>query len=188
MTLLLGLIFSFHIQYRQPPSFYLKSPTLLYVFVFIALRALNFDARNVVTAGLVAVARLARCWSLYVITIDPRDSMITRDYVNYMTSNSVLIGAEVDKIISILVVTGDARARDHAQPRACSTFAVTESASNQELARFVPNEVATPDQDRPTTASSVGSGEPAWRPCCSSTSRASRRSRSSWRPRRWCAR
>ena len=31
MTLLLVLIFSFHIQYRQPPSFYLKSPTLMYV-------------------------------------------------------------------------------------------------------------------------------------------------------------
>lgn len=34
------------------------------------------------------------------------DSIVTRDYVLYMTSNRVLIGAEIDKIISILLVTG----------------------------------------------------------------------------------
>ena len=39
MGLLLGMIWAFHIQYQQPPSFYLIAPTLLYVFVFIALRA-----------------------------------------------------------------------------------------------------------------------------------------------------
>ena len=140
MTLLLGLIWSFHLQYMQPPSFYLKAPTLLYVFIFIALRTLNFDARKVLTAGVVAVVG----WLVlvaYVITIDPRDTMITRDYVQYLTSNSVLIGAEVDKIIVILVVTailGYAIMRN----RRLLTFAVTESASNQDLARFVPSEVA----------------------------------------------
>ena len=140
MTLLVGMIWSFHLQYQQPPSFYLKAPTLLYVFIFIALRTLNFDARKVVTAGLIAAVG----WMLlvvYVITIDPRDTMITRDYVRYMTSNSVLIGAEVDKVISILVVTailGFAIMRN----RRLLTFAVTESASNQDLARFVPAEVA----------------------------------------------
>ena len=157
MTLLVGMIWSFHLQYQQPPSFYLKAPTLLYVFIFIALRTLNFDARKVVTAGLIAAAG----WIvlvLYVITIDPRDSMITRDYVHYMTSNSILIGAEVDKVISILVVTailGFAIMRN----RRLLTYAVTESASNQDLARFVPAEVANLIK---TSADGVqvGSGEP----------------------------
>ena len=45
MALLFGLIWSFHVQYGQPPAFYLKAPTLLYVFIFIALRALRFEAR-----------------------------------------------------------------------------------------------------------------------------------------------
>ena len=40
IAILMILIWSFHIQYDQPPSFYLKAPTLLYVFIFIALRAL----------------------------------------------------------------------------------------------------------------------------------------------------
>jgi adenylate cyclase len=139
--LLLGLIFSFHIQYRQPPSFYLKSPTLMYIYVLIALRALNFEARYIVTAGVVA----AFGWLLmvlYVVTIDPRDSMVTRDYITYMTSNSVLIGAEVDKIISILVFTVVLALAGKRTARLLE-FAAVESASNQELARFVPNEVVT---------------------------------------------
>ena len=31
MALLMGLIWSFHLQYEQPAAFYLKAPTLLYV-------------------------------------------------------------------------------------------------------------------------------------------------------------
>ena len=100
--LLLGLIWSFHLQYQQPPSFYLKAPTVLYIFIFIALRALNFDARKVIDRGLVAIGSAGCCSSSTSSTIGPHDAMITHDYVRYLTSNSVLIGAEVDKIISIL--------------------------------------------------------------------------------------
>ena len=38
MALLFVLIWSFHHQYMQPPSFYLKAPTLLYVFIFIHVK------------------------------------------------------------------------------------------------------------------------------------------------------
>ena len=139
MTLLFGLIWSFHLQYMQPPSFYLKAPTVLYIFIFISLRTLNFDARMVLTAGFMAVLG----WLLlvaYVITVNPRDAMITHDYVRYLTSNSVLIGAEVDKIISITVVTA-ILAYAIVRNRRLLTYAVTESASNKDLARFVPTEV-----------------------------------------------
>jgi adenylate cyclase len=104
MALLLGLIWSFHVQYMQPPSFYLKAPTLLYVFIFIALRALRFEARFVVAAGIVA----ALGWIVlagYAVWVAEGTNMVTRDYVYYMTSNSILIGAEFDKVISILTVT-----------------------------------------------------------------------------------
>src|SRR5258705_5734573 len=124
----------------QPPSFYLKAPTVLYIFIFIALRTLNFDARKVVTAGLVAVIG----WLVlvvYVITIDPRDSMITHDYVEYLTSNSILIGAEVDKVISMLIVTG-VLAYAIRRNKNLLTYAVREGVSNEDLARFVPAEVA----------------------------------------------
>ncbi len=141
MSLLFSLIWSFHIQYMQPASFYLKAPTLLYVFIFIALRALRFEARFVLVAGVVA----ALGWAvlvLYVITIDPGDNMITRDYIAYMTSNSILLGAEFDKMVSILVVAailGVALMRG----RALLVRAVAEGVAAQELARFFAPEIAS---------------------------------------------
>jgi len=63
IILLLGLIWSFHLQYEQPPSFYLKSPTLLYLFIFIAIRALHFDPRFVISTGVSA----AIGWTMMVI-------------------------------------------------------------------------------------------------------------------------
>ncbi len=140
MLLLLALIWSIHVKYGQPASFYLKVPTLLYVFIFIALRALRFEARYVLLAGAVAAAG----WLLmvfYAVSIVPDDPMITRDYVEYMTSNSVLLGAEFDKVISILIVTGIlavaiTRARD------LLVQSVVESTAAAELSRFVPSAVA----------------------------------------------
>lgn len=105
IALLMITIWSFHLQYAQPPSFYLKAPTLLYIFIFIALRALRFEARYVVLAGSVSVIGWVLMF-LYVIFAEPGNPMITRDYVQYLTTNSVLIGGEVDKIISIIMVTG----------------------------------------------------------------------------------
>jgi adenylate cyclase len=105
IALLMITIWSFHLQYGQPPSFYLKAPTLLYIFIFIALRALRFEARYVILAGTVSAIGWIMMF-LYVILVEPGNPMITRDYVQYLTTNSILIGGEIDKIISILMVTG----------------------------------------------------------------------------------
>jgi adenylate cyclase len=140
VTLLMVLIWSFHIQYMQPPSFYLKAPTLLYVFIFIALRALRFDARFVILAG--ALAALG--WAVliaYVVYANPGDTMITRDYVSYLTSNSVLLGAEFDKIISILVVTALIAAALY-RAKGLLVRAVSEQTAARELSRFFAPEIA----------------------------------------------
>lgn len=140
ITLLMVLIWSFHLQYQQPPSFYLKAPTLLYVFIFIALRALRFEARYVLLAGAVAAAG----WGvmiLYVVAVDPTDTMITRNYVTYLTSNAILLGAEFDKIISILLVTGIiAVALQRA--KGLLVQAVSEQTAARELSRFFDPEIA----------------------------------------------
>lgn len=141
LTLLMMLIWSFHIQYDQPASFYLKAPTLLYVFIFIALRALRFEARFVLLAGLAS----ATGWAIlvgYVITIDPHDNMITRDYVAYMTSNTVLLGAEFDKIISILMVTGILTVA-LVRARKLLEQSVIEATAAADLARFFSPEIAS---------------------------------------------
>ena len=139
MSMLLALIWSIHIKYDQPPSFYLKVPTLLYVFIFIALRALRFEARYVLVAG----AAASFGWLLmvmFVISIDPDDPMITRDYVEYLTSNSVLLGAEFDKIITILMVTG-ILALAIARARRLLVRSIFEHETATELSRFVPQRI-----------------------------------------------
>ena len=140
MGLLIGLIWSIHIQYQQPPSFYLKAPTLLYVFIFIALRALRFDPRFVMTAGLMAMLGWLALVG-YAVAEDFAMDMVTRDYVGYLTGNKILIGAEVDKIISIFLVTviltyALKRARD------LLVTAVREGAAADDLKRFFAPETA----------------------------------------------
>jgi hypothetical protein len=38
IAVLMITIWSFHLEYNQPPTLYLKAPTLLYVFIIIALK------------------------------------------------------------------------------------------------------------------------------------------------------
>ena len=104
VALLMALIWSFHIQYQQPPAFYLKAPTLIYVFIFIALRALRFEERYVLIAGVTAAAG----WLVlvaYAALADAGGMPVTRNYVEYMSNPLILWGAEIDKVVTILVVT-----------------------------------------------------------------------------------
>lgn len=138
--LLFGLLWSFHIQYSQPPAFYLKAPTLLYLFIFIALRALRFEVRYVLITGLAA----AIGWMLlaaYAIWYGASDHVITRDFEVYMTTNSVLIGAEFDKVISILMVTG-ILAMAVSRARRMLFHAATASYATANLSRFFDPNVA----------------------------------------------
>ena len=140
MALLMVTIWSFHLQYRQPPAFYLKAPTLLYVFIFIALRTLRFELRYLVLAG----AGAAAGWLFllgFAIVQDPMGSPVTRDYVLYMTSAKVLLGGEFDKIFSILIVTF-VLAIGMWRARTMLVRAVAEGTAASELKRFFPPDVA----------------------------------------------
>ena len=138
MALLMGLIWSFHLQYEQPAPFYLKAPTLLYVFLFIALRALRFEPLYVLTAG----ASAAAGWLLLLAyAAGSGEMVVTRDYVHYMTSNSVLVGAEIDKVISILAVTA-VLVLALVRSRRILFRAVLDSVLAKDLSRFVAPEVA----------------------------------------------
>lgn len=104
VALLCGLIFSFHIQYDQPAAFYLKAPTMIYLFIFISIRALRFEPRFVLLAGLISTLG----WFVlvaYALLTDMGQMHITRNFVEYLTSNTILLGAEIDKGIALLGVT-----------------------------------------------------------------------------------
>jgi len=140
LGLLLTLIWSFHLQYEQPPPFYLKAPTMLYLFIFIALRALRFEPRYVLHTGLAAAAGWGALL-LYALTAEQEDMPITRDYVDYLTSNRVLLGGEFDKIITLLVVTAILTLA-LARGRRLLLQAMAEESARYELSRYFPAEVA----------------------------------------------
>lgn len=114
---------------------------MLYVFIFIALRSLRFEARYVILAG----AAAALGWLMlvgYAIYDEGGMSVITRDYVAYMTSALVLLGAEFDKVISILVVTL-ILAATIVRARNLLVRSVADNAAKSQLSRFFAPEIAT---------------------------------------------
>ncbi len=141
MGLLFAIIWSFADQYSQPAAFYLKAPTLLYVFIFIALRALRFQARFVIAAGLAGAAGWIAL-VVYAVAIEPEQSVITRDYVAYLTNNLVLIGGEIDKVVSILMVTG-ILAIALLRARRSVVQAASEGTAARDLSRFFDASVAS---------------------------------------------
>ena len=157
MVLLMGLIFSFPLKYAQPAAFYLKVPTLLYVFLFIALRALRFEVRFVLFTGFTAIAG----WIALVLYVlsgkgGPED-VRTDDFVEYMTSNLLLVHAEADKIIAILLTTL-VLALAIARARHLLVRAVSEGAAAHDLSRFFDPGVA--DRIRSAhTSIKAGEGE-----------------------------
>lgn len=140
MVLLMFLIWSFHIQYEQPASFYLKAPTLLYVFIFIGLRALRFEATYVLLAG----ASAAIGWMVllaYAVFWENGMTDITRNYVEFTMSHKILLGAEFDKVISIVVVTL-ILALALVRARRLLVHSVTQAAAAADLSRFFSPEIA----------------------------------------------
>ncbi len=160
---LMVTIWSFHIQYGQVAAFYLKAPTLLYVFIFIALRALSLSAVYVLFAGFCASVGWLVLLGLAIRAPGGRD-LITHDYVEYMTSLQILIGGEMDKIISIAMVS----VLLAIAARRASTLlhrAVADQAAVTQLSRFFAPDVAAtivgtdeilqPGQGRQTEAAAM---------------------------------
>lgn len=103
IVLLYSLIWQFHIAYDQPPGFSLRVPTFTHIFIFIAVRALRFDPRFVLWQGLFAAFGWATVVVLAIWQSGP--GSVTRSFIAYMNGEGILVGAEMDKLISLLVVT-----------------------------------------------------------------------------------
>ena len=136
---LMVTIWTFHLQYQEPPPIYLKAPTMLYAFILIALRTLRLEPWLVLLAGATAAAG----WLALVAyaVLGAGGAQITRDFATYAMSYQVLLGAEIDKVVSLLMVTliltlGLVRARK------LLFRAVTDHVAATELSRFFAPEVA----------------------------------------------
>ncbi len=91
-------------------------------------------------AGLVEAAGWAFVVG-WVVTANPEETMITRDYIEHLTSNSILLGAEFDKIATILTVTA-VLALAIQRARRLMVRAIVEQTAARELRRFFAPEAA----------------------------------------------
>lgn len=138
IAVLMVTIWSFHLQYQAPPAIYLKAPTLMYVFILIALRALRLEAEFVLwTGGAAAVGWLALVgyagWA--------GSAPITHDFETYVTSYALLLGAELDKVVSI-VATTLVLALAVQRARRLLVASVAEEQAASALSRYLAPEVA----------------------------------------------
>lgn len=97
-----ALLFSYHISYSSEPGLYLKATTADMIFVLLAMRVVLLDLRLIVFAGFAAGLTWAGLTVYAVLGAD--ESGLTRSFVDYMTSEHVLIGAQVERLGAIGLV------------------------------------------------------------------------------------
>lgn len=134
--LLYGLVLSYHVQYREPLGFALQAPTMLFVFVLIAVRALRLEPWPVIAAG----ATAAVGWTgvaTAALAAGPRAT----GFKDYVMGTGVLPGAEAEKILAIVAVTA-ILAIGIERGRSQLVQAATGAAARENLARFFPSPVA----------------------------------------------
>jgi adenylate cyclase len=141
IAVLMITIWSFHLQYQAPPALYLKAPTLMYVFILIALRTLRFEPRYVLIAGGCGAAGWLALFIFAAAGSGSAAPIFTHNYVDYVTSYKILRGAEIDKILSILMVT-TILALSLVRARKLLVNSVAEAAAATDLARFFAPEIA----------------------------------------------
>jgi adenylate cyclase len=139
ITMLMVTIWSFYLQYEQPPAIYLKAPTLMYAFILIALRTLRLEPWLVVLAGVSAAAGWL-CLVAYAV-IAEGGAEITHSFATYATSYQILLGAEFDKVVSLLMVTA-ILAIGLLRARKLLFRSVADQLAAAELSRFFAPEVA----------------------------------------------
>ena len=153
-------IWSFHLQYGAPPALYLKAPTLMYVFILIALRTLRFEPRYVLLAGGCAAAGWLALFVYAAEGLGGAAPAFTHNYVDYVTSYKILGGAEIDKILSILMVTA-ILALSLSRARRLLVASVAEEFTVSDLSRFFAPEVAKQIRGSETVVTHCGGCEAA---------------------------
>lgn len=99
IAIFLGLIWSYQFAYHHPAGGVLKAPSSVLLFVLVAARALRFHPRPILMAGGTA----ALGWALLAFGAIWQDgtAAVTRDYPTYLTSYSILFGAEVERFTAM---------------------------------------------------------------------------------------
>ena len=142
-----GCLFAFltiiPLAYDSPFAVSLKAPTANLLYVFIIARVVLFDIRLVAWSGVSA----AIGWTAltFLSVMDPSSPGITREFAEYTMSGKILIGAQVEHVISILLVTIVSAAVVNAYQRDGLTGLSKKRDFVEAFKRRVPNRIRTED-------------------------------------------
>jgi len=98
IAILTTIILQFSSQYGTWAAT-LKAPTFGFYFILITLHAMRLQPRLTAAAGFASAAG----WSLAVYSAYHSGAPITHSYVDYVSNEKLLIGAEIEKIIGLLI-------------------------------------------------------------------------------------
>lgn len=104
IVLILGFVWSMHVHHGQPAASYLKAPSMLFLFVIIALRTLSYEPWQVMFAGFSAIAGWGGLLA-YAMTREGAGLLLTLDYAVYSSRPAIHVGVELEKMMAMLVVT-----------------------------------------------------------------------------------
>jgi len=103
IVIFLSLIWSYQFSYDMAAGSVLKAPSMTFLFVLIGLRALRFHPMPIIITG----SSAAIGWGLMIWFSVLRDGPqnFTHSYSNYLVSENILVGAEVEKIVALGALT-----------------------------------------------------------------------------------
>ncbi len=101
VMVLTTLIWSFHIQYEAPLTLSLRSPTFLYFFIFMALRALSFRVAHVL---FLMTAFLAAWAGMIWLAMSSSDLRLSKNFKDYIQPDTFILGVEIDKMLALSLV------------------------------------------------------------------------------------
>lgn len=100
MILLLTLIGSYSVQYQTTFALSLKAPTFIFLLFFILLRGLRSKYQYIITGFISAVIG----WGALVY-VAYMQGPVTHSFYEYTTLHTVLLGAEIEKILALTACT-----------------------------------------------------------------------------------
>ncbi len=102
-VLLVGAIWAYSIAYQIPFEASLKSPTIVFLFTFVGIRALRFSCNAAMLAGVTIIAS----WGLALVALymfSPQINVATT-YEEFLNSPSILLGTELEKLVALFLLT-----------------------------------------------------------------------------------
>lgn len=100
ISFLTGIIYVFSLQYGTPAAS-LNAPSFAYYFVFIVLHGMRYRMKLAIACG----AASSFAWTLLVSGFVFSGAERTSSYAEYVSSSNILVGAEVEKIVSLMAFT-----------------------------------------------------------------------------------